>query len=159
MAGNILKPFISYNDDFVYLYPGFAREEYRERIDRDAKTSVAADGSALTYLVGQSRFIELIFQLQPYATVKADWINWWNAVKDGKEFRYHDDDSCRKASASYVCSSSIICGELLTTGAVDRNLRVKLDIDSFQPEEDIVHGLYNVPVRMRVIEVSGISGF
>lgn len=152
MANDVMRPFISYTNDTVYLYPNVGLVtpmiDLRsvERYD-----NVAADGTVHKYTVGSRRFIRVQFEWQT-AAQKTLWETFWAAVKSGAEFTYHDDDSYQLCGTG-VCGDGSICGTLSTGGATDNNTTVTIENMEFTMEPMEVYGYYRTPVlELRVVE-------
>ena len=152
MTTDIMRPFISYTNDTVYLYPNvglvapLVDGRSVERYD-----NISASGLKHSYHVGNRRVLRVQFEWQD-ATLKNEWITFWEAIRGGESFTYHDDDSYQM-SGTGVCGDGSICGTLSTGGATDSNLICTLDNQEFAMEAMDVYGYWRTPIlEMRVVE-------
>ena len=154
MASDLYQPFITYNSDSAYLRPsvGLVESTYAqdsrivERYDNNA-----ASGVKHTHTIGSRRILRVQFHWQD-STLKDSWYTWWDAVKNGAVFTYHDDDSYLLFSSAWTFSSAITFGDLATQGATDRNLKVTVENTDFEMTEMQVDGFWQTPViEMRVV--------
>lgn len=152
MGSDLFRPFISYNNDFDYLRPDVGLVDYTYAPDSrqvERYDNVAADGTKHSYKVGNRRIIAVQFHWQS-STLKDEWYTWWDAVKDGSEFTYHDDDSYTLCGTG-TCGSGT-CGSLSTQGATDRKLTCTVENTEFEMTEMQDNGYWQTPViQMRVV--------
>ena len=153
MASDLYQPFITYNSDFDRIRPsvGLVESTYAndsrivERYD-----NIAASGMKHSHTIGSRRILRVQFHWQD-STLKDSWYTWWDAVKNGAVFTYHDDDSYVLCGTP-TCGDGTICGELSTQGATDRQIKVTVENTDFEMTEMQVDGFWQTPViEMRVV--------
>jgi hypothetical protein len=147
----LFQPFFSYNNNFSYFYPSIGLETPTttqwagERYDH-----IAGSGNQFSYFVGDRDVKRVSFAWQTNAQL-TEWLAWWDAVKDGSEFVYHDDDSYT-LSGTGTCGTGT-CGTLSRLGASDNNTAVKITNKTFEMQPMDVSGQWKTPViELRVVE-------
>ena len=148
----LMQPFFSYNNDFDYFYPSIGLEQpSRREWGGERYDHIAGGGARCSYFVGDRDFIRVEFAWQTDSQ-KTEWLTFWDAVKDGAAFVYHDDDSYYK-SGTGTCGDGKTSGDLETIGASDNALTVKIENQTFEMQPMEVSGQWRTPViEMRVVE-------
>lgn len=151
MANDVFRPFISYANNTTYLYPDVGLVTPLVDVKSTERYgNVSASGVKHTYYVGARTFIRVQFEWQTSAQ-KTLWETFWDAVKDGDEFVYHDDDSYTLCGTG-TASTTTVCGTLATGGATDLNRTVVIENDEFIMEPMEVSGYFRTPVlELRVV--------
>ena len=154
MGSNTYKPFITYNNDSDRINPSVALVDMTYAADTrmvERYDNIAASGMKHSHTLGSRRIIRTQFHWQD-STLKDEWYTWWDVVKTGAVFTYHDDDSYAICGDGTECGDGSICGELATLGATDRKLEVTIENRYFEMTEMQVDGFWQTPViEMRVV--------
>jgi hypothetical protein len=135
---------------FQILRPGVARAGWREPLGNDQRVHVAADGTVLTYDVGEREFIEITFEWQTDAQ-KTEWQTFWDYIRTGAQFYFYEDDSYYLADGSETADGDIDASELQTAGATHAEYLVVKDQLELDIAESEVYGYWTVSLRMRKV--------
>jgi len=141
-------PFLAYNGESQFLYPGVVGEDYREPKSVDRRDHVAGNYT-LSYKVGKQDFIEVRFPWQSDALI-IQWNLWWSTVMGGALFYYCTVDSVGLFGDGSLVGSQPFIG-VGDTGLVNTSTLVKVDMLDFVPEREEVWGYWSVAIRMRKV--------
>ena len=148
MAGWFIQPFFEYSGATAWLYPEVGRENYRAPKQVERYDHISANGSKLSYNVGSREFIDVTFPWQSDAKL-VEWITFWDAVSDGSEFVYGNDDSLPQCGGGEV-SGTPVTGTPASGGTYSP-VTVTLEDTEFNPEPAEIDGYWTVTVRMRKV--------
>jgi hypothetical protein len=143
-------PFFSWLN--TQVYPGVGRRDYREVHIANRTDNKAKSGKKSSTYFGKNRVISVTLP-DISSTVRDNLVTFYEAVRDGTEFTYHDDDSYYKCGDASLDSGDITCGALQNTGATDRKIRCTIEGAQFEPiEHPDVWNIWDVTFTMQEVE-------
>ena len=149
MAGNVFKPYFSWGVGGNFQ-PGEPYRTYHEARRVRRNDTITGTGKKFSQYQGASRVITVSWDWITDAQITT-WETFWDAVKDGTPFVYHDDDSYSRCNDGTVCNDGSTCGGLNTNGATDNVYSVTTEDAQFAPEQMELYGYNSVTMTMRQV--------